>query len=98
MVWAWSSGLLLLAAAILAALLLIGHTSGQAAAERCIDWEVSVLLAGIPQQGSTLGQPTAPVTLEFFGDLECLTTKNWVTRLLPAIIKQFVRPGRLKRL
>src|SRR5271154_2263812 len=33
--------------------------------------EVASLLAGIPQRGNTLGDPTAPVTLEYFGDLQC---------------------------
>jgi protein-disulfide isomerase len=57
------------------------------------DREVGSLLGGIPQQGNALGRPTAPVTLQVFGDLECLTVKNWVITLLPAIIQQFVRPG-----
>jgi protein-disulfide isomerase len=58
--------------------------------------EVSSLLAGIPQKGDTLGHPTAPVTLQIFGDLECLTAKRWVLHLLPAIINQYVRPGIIK--
>jgi hypothetical protein len=58
--------------------------------------EVSTLLAGIPQEGNTLGRPTAPVTLQMFSDLECLTAKRWVLHLLPAIIQRFVRPGIIK--
>jgi protein-disulfide isomerase len=32
---------------------------------------VNTLLAGIPQSGNTLGSPSAPVTMTYFGDLEC---------------------------
>ncbi|HLM84881.1 MAG TPA: thioredoxin domain-containing protein [Solirubrobacteraceae bacterium] len=67
------------------------HSAPTQVAEAQIDHEVSTLLAGIPQHGNTLGQPTAPFTLEIFADLECLTAKNWVVLLLPAIIQDFVR-------
>jgi protein-disulfide isomerase len=32
---------------------------------------VQVLLAGIPQSGARLGNPKAPVTLVYYGDLQC---------------------------
>jgi protein-disulfide isomerase len=35
------------------------------------DKYVDQLLAGIPESGNTLGKPSAPVTVTFFGDLEC---------------------------
>jgi protein-disulfide isomerase len=38
---------------------------------KTVDGDVSRLLAGIPQSGNVLGAPTAPVTLQYFGDLEC---------------------------
>src|SRR6516165_5434149 len=33
--------------------------------------QVSTLLAGIPQSGRTLGKASAPVTMTYYGDLEC---------------------------
>src|SRR5271156_809723 len=33
--------------------------------------QVTALLSGIPQRGTVLGDPRAPVTLTYFGDLEC---------------------------
>jgi Thioredoxin len=87
---------LLAATAAITTLVLGDHSNSRAALDRRTDHEVSALLTGIPQNGNTLGRPTAPVTLQFFGDLECLTTKNWVTRLLPAIIQDFVRTGTIK--
>lgn len=70
-----------------------GRGVSRSAQQRRTDQQITTLLAGIPQTGATLGRPTAPVTLQFFGDLECLTTKNWVIHLLPAIIEDYVRRG-----
>jgi len=57
---------------------------------------VNALLAGIPQSGSTLGDPRAPVTLQYFGDLECPTCREFTLGALPALIRTYVRAGRLK--
>ena len=92
--WVW---LLVVVALALAGTLgvLIGTGGGQTARER-VAREVSSLLAGIPEHGETLGRPSAPVTLVFYGDLECLTTKYWVLGDLTAIIRRYVRPGTMK--
>jgi hypothetical protein len=74
---------------------LIASGGGETARER-VGRDVRSLLAGIPQHGETLGRPSAPVTLVFYGDLECLTTKHWVLKNLPAIIRSYVRPGAMK--
>jgi protein-disulfide isomerase len=58
--------------------------------------EVSALLNGIPQHGNTLGQPTAPVTVQVFGDLECATVRIFVLLLLPSIIRDWVRENIVK--
>jgi len=84
-----------LVAASVGALVVTGRNGSRSVsaqtAEGRIDAEVGALLAGIPQHGNTLGQPTAPFTLEIFADLECLTVKNWIVLLLPAVIREFVR-------
>ena len=41
----------------------------ESSAARVVTSEVTALLAGIPQAGNALGRPTAPVTLQYFGDL-----------------------------
>jgi protein-disulfide isomerase len=51
--------------------------------------QVSALVSGIPQRGNVLGSPTAPVTLEYFGDLFTLSA-------LPGIVQKWVRGGELK--
>jgi protein-disulfide isomerase len=54
------------------------------------------LLAGIPQAGSSLGDPEAPVTLQFFGDLQCSESRQVMLSVLPRLIRRWVRPGKLR--
>ena len=53
-------------------------------------------IGGIPQNGNTLGSPKAPVTLEYFGDLECPICKEFTLGALPTLIQKYVRTGKLK--
>lgn len=54
------------------------------------------LLADIPQRGTELGDPTAPVTLQFFGDLQCRESRQVMLGPLPDLIRRFVRAGQLR--
>jgi protein-disulfide isomerase len=58
--------------------------------------EVSKLLAGIPQSGNALGNPTAPVTLQYYGDLECPVCRAFTLSALPSIIGKQVRAGHVR--
>jgi protein-disulfide isomerase len=58
--------------------------------------EVDKLLAGIPQSGNTLGNPNAPVTMQYFGDLECPICQEFSLGALPTIIEKYVRSGQVK--
>jgi protein-disulfide isomerase len=58
--------------------------------------EVSKLLNGIEQKGNVLGKENAPVTLEYFGDLECPVCRSFTLGALPLIIEQWVREGKLR--
>ncbi len=83
----------LLAVAVLGTIVVAGAHSSE---EGRINHEVGALLAGIPQEGQTLGAPTAPVTLQLFAELEDYSSGSWFRVLLPAIIREFVRTNRLK--
>jgi protein-disulfide isomerase len=58
--------------------------------------QIDALLAGIPESRNTLGSPTAPVTLQFFGDLECPTSREFAVGALPSLIARWVRGGQLR--
>lgn len=57
---------------------------------------VDSLLTGIPQSGSTLGNPKAPVTMQYYGDLECPVCQAFTLLVFPTFIKQEVRTGHVK--
>ena len=58
--------------------------------------EVGGLLGGIHQSGAVLGSPTAPVSLQYFGDLECPICQKFTLGSLPTVIYKWVRTGKLK--
>jgi protein-disulfide isomerase len=58
--------------------------------------EITALIGGIPQSGNTLGAPGAPVTLQYFGDLQCPVCRQFTEGALKPLIETEVRPGRLK--
>lgn len=78
------------------ALLVINHRGGlgpSASAERLhVQKQVAAWFAGIPQHGVALGQPTAPITLQVFVDLEDHGDgTRWFDVMLPPILEKFVR-------
>ena len=66
------------------------------AAKNSVTHEIASLINGIPQSGNVLGSPTAPVTLQYFGDLECSICKEFTLGALPSVIPKWVRTGKLR--
>jgi protein-disulfide isomerase len=54
------------------------------------------LLAGIPQQGTTLGKASAPATLVEFADPQCPFCAEWSNDTFPTVVRRFVRPGKIR--
>ena len=52
--------------------------------------------AGIPQNGLVLGSPKAPLTMVEYIDLQCPGCRAFETSVLPSIVPEFVRSGKLK--
>ncbi len=58
--------------------------------------EVEGLLNGISQKGNVLGKANAPLTMQYFGDLECPICREFTLAVLPSIVQDDVRTGKLK--
>jgi protein-disulfide isomerase len=71
-------------------------TSGSTAKTPKVVTEMTALIGGIAQNGNTLGSPTAPVTLQYFGDLECPICRQFTEGALKPLIEKYVKPGKLK--
>ncbi len=74
----------------------VGKIAPESGEARKVSGQVTALLAGIPQAGNALGQSTAPVTLQYFGDLECPVCRAFTLGALPQIIQKWVRTGELR--
>jgi protein-disulfide isomerase len=58
--------------------------------------DVQTLFKGVPQNGLTLGNPKAPVTMVEYIDLQCPFCQQFETQVMPDIITKYVRTGKVK--
>jgi protein-disulfide isomerase len=96
-------GVVLAAVAVVAVAIAISSGGGgkaglkQGAAQKKTVAAVSQLLTGIPQSGVTLGNPKAPVTMNYFGDLECPICADFtLSGGFPQLVQNEVRGGKVK--
>jgi protein-disulfide isomerase len=92
-------GVLLLAAGLAAALIAVSVTGGndESAAVGVHGAEATeALFHGIPQRGNVLGKPTAPVTIVEYADYQCPFCGQFARETLPAIVDEYVRPGKVR--
>lgn len=64
--------------------------------DREVAHRIEALYAGISQHGEALGDPNAPVTLQFFADLECPEARHFTLGALPFIVRRWVHSGKLR--
>jgi protein-disulfide isomerase len=53
-------------------------------------------ISGIAQDGVTLGDPSAPVTLYEFADLQCPFCAEYTQTAFPQVVDQYVKTGKVK--
>jgi protein-disulfide isomerase len=70
----------------------LAPSSGQQTIINNVDGELS----GLPQSAMTIGSPKAPVTIHYFGDLECSQCQNFTLNTLPTLLAKDVYQGRVK--
>lgn len=99
-----------IAAALVAASLLIGGGDDAATPPETTSAETTTsttsttdtanptlaLVAGIPQNGTVLGNPEATVRMLQFEDIQCPICKKYTDDAFPAIVEEYVRPGLVK--
>lgn len=67
------------------------------ASGRTLVSQVSSQLAGIPQSGVTLGKPSAPVTMTYYGDLQCPVCRDFtLSGGFPQLVANDVKLGKVK--
>ena len=58
--------------------------------------DVAAEFKGIPQTGTTLGWPFAPVTLTEYIDLQCPICKDFETQVFPDILTKYIRTKKVR--
>jgi protein-disulfide isomerase len=91
-------GLAVVAVAAIAVLIVVSLSGGdEAAAPATVDGtETEQMLQGIPQDGVSLGAPAAPVVLAEFADLQCPFCLTFALEMLPKLLDDYVRPGKVR--
>ena len=81
----------ILVATLLALLSQLGAGGSSASSE-----DVGKLYAGIPQNGTTLGKSTAPVTIYLYEDFQCPYCGQFSRQMFPQLVEDYVRGGKAK--
>src|SRR5580765_3827094 len=85
------------AVAIVLAVTLSGGSSGSAVKTKLPGaGDVELMFKGIPQSGNTLGSPNALVTMVEYIDLQCPYCREFETVVLPNLLTNYVRTGKLR--
>jgi protein-disulfide isomerase len=58
--------------------------------------QANALFKGIPQKGLVLGNPTAPVEMAMFIDVQCPICQNYEINYLPSVVQKYIRTGKVQ--
>src|SRR5215211_9308945 len=82
-------GVAILVAALMAVLSQLGGAGGNSASSG----DVGKLYSGIPQNGTTLGESSAPVTVYLYEDFQCPICGQFSHDTFPELVNRNVRSG-----
>src|SRR4051812_15296364 len=85
-------GVLLVAIAAVAVIMAVSSGGGSKSAGA----KPGTQLAGIAQNGNTLGSKNAKATLMVFADMQCPFCRQFETQAFPSIVKRYVKTGKLR--
>jgi protein-disulfide isomerase len=54
------------------------------------------IFGGVRQDGDRIGSPDAPVTIQWFDDLQCGNCRDQFLSTVPTLVEDYVRPGDLR--
>lgn len=89
-------GVLVVVIVIVAVIIAVAGGGGSSSGGSKSKSATASLLQGIPQNGVTLGQPNAPVTVTVYEDLECPVCKEFTENAENKLIANEVRKGKVK--
>jgi protein-disulfide isomerase len=85
-----------LAAVLAVVVLIVVSQSGDKGGDTDIESSNVPELAGLAQEGDTIGDPGAPVTVVEFGDLQCPVCKAYSEQVVPSLLSGPVANGEAK--
>jgi protein-disulfide isomerase len=88
--------LLAAAAIVVAVLLVVLSQLGGGTGSSTSNVGVGKLYSGIPQDGTTLGESSAPVTIYLYEDFQCPICGRFSRETFPELVNRDVRDGKIK--
>ncbi len=88
--------LIVAVAIVVAALLAVLSQLGGAGGGTAASGDIGKLYSGIPQNGTTLGESGAPVTIYLYEDFQCPYCGQFSREMFPDLVDDYVRDGKAK--
>src|SRR3954452_20493060 len=94
--WQVGSALVVAAAVVVIAILVSSSGSSKPKVTKKESAAATDLFTGVAQNGTTLGNPEAKVTIYEFADLQCPFCRQYTTGPFHQIVNKYVKPGKVK--